>query len=53
MVARRLDDSYIVIRASFDFRDFLVHSFRERFSVPERFVKHTMILAAAASRDIP
>jgi hypothetical protein len=29
LVARQLDDSRIVIRASFDFRDFLIHSFPE------------------------
>ena len=45
LVARQLDDSHIVIRASFDFRDFLLHSFPETFSVPRRFAKHMMIVA--------
>ena len=45
MVARQLDDSHIVIRASFDFRDFLLHSFPETFSAPGRFAKHMMIVA--------
>lgn len=45
LVARQLDDSHVVIRASFDFRDFLLHSFPETFSVPERFAKHMMIVA--------
>jgi hypothetical protein len=45
LVARELDCSHIVIRASFDFRDLLLHSFPETFSVPRRFRKHTMIVA--------
>ncbi|HEX4527020.1 MAG TPA: hypothetical protein VH108_09820, partial [Gaiellaceae bacterium] len=44
-VARQLDDAQIVIRASFDFRDFLHQSFPETFSVPRRFAKHMMIVA--------
>jgi hypothetical protein len=35
-VARQLDDRRIVIRASFDFRDFLLQSFPETFSIPSR-----------------
>jgi hypothetical protein len=45
LVARQLDDDHVVIRASFDFRDFLLHSFPETFSVPGRFAKHMMIVA--------
>lgn len=45
LVARQLDDKHVVIRASFDFRDFLLHSFPETFSVPDRFRKHMMIVA--------
>ena len=45
LVARQLDDSHVVIRASFEFRDFLLHSFPDAFSVPERFAKHMMIVA--------
>ena len=45
LVARQLNGSHIVIRASFDFRDFLLHSFPETFSVPKRFAKHMMIVA--------
>jgi hypothetical protein len=33
------------IRASFDFRDFLLQAFSDTFSVPERFAKHMMIVA--------
>ena len=45
LVARQLDRTHIVVRASFEFRDFLLHSFPETFSVPERFAKHMMIVA--------
>ena len=45
LVARQLDDNHVVIRASFDFRDFLLQAFPETFSVPRRFAKHMMIVA--------
>lgn len=45
LVARQLDEGRVVIRASFEFRDFLLHSFPETFSVPTRFAKHMMIVA--------
>jgi len=45
LVARQLDDTHVVIRASFDFRDFLLYSFPETFSVPGRFARHMMIVA--------
>ena len=45
LVARQLDDSHVVIRASFDSRDFLLQSFPESFSVPRRYAKHMMIVA--------
>jgi hypothetical protein len=45
LVARQLDDTRVVIRAAFDFRDLLVQSFPETFSVPGRFAKHMMIVA--------
>jgi hypothetical protein len=45
LVARQLDDGHIVIRASFEFRDFLLRSFPETFSVTDRFAKHMMIVA--------
>jgi hypothetical protein len=48
LVARQLDDTHIVIRATFGFRDFLLHSFTETFSVPDRFAKHMMIVADLA-----
>jgi hypothetical protein len=45
LVARQLDDDHVVIRASFDSRDFLQQSFPNTFSVPRRFAKHMMIVA--------
>ena len=45
LVARQLDDSHVVIRASFESRDFLYRSFPETFSIPRRFAKHMMIVA--------
>jgi len=51
LVARQLDDSHVVIRASFDFRDFLLHSFPETFSLPARFAKHMMIVADIENGD--
>lgn len=35
----------VVIRVSFEFRDFLPYSFPETFSVPRRFAKHMMVVA--------
>ena len=45
LVARQLDDTHIVIRADFDFRDFLLHAFPGTFSAPGRFARHMMIVA--------
>jgi hypothetical protein len=45
LVARQLDRSHLVIRASFGFRDFLLRSFPETFFVPKRYTKHMMIVA--------
>ncbi len=52
LVARQLDDTHVVIRASFDFRDLLLHSFPETFSVPERFARHMMIVADLEHGDV-
>jgi hypothetical protein len=49
LVARQLDDSHVVIRASFESRDFLLRSFPGTFSVPEPFAKHMMIVADLAT----
>ena len=45
LVARELDDTHVVIRASFELRDLLLQSFPETFSVPKRFAKHMMVVA--------
>jgi hypothetical protein len=45
LVARQLDRRQVVIRASFDSREFLLRSFPDTFSVPARFAKHMMIVA--------
>ncbi|HZO34122.1 MAG TPA: hypothetical protein VFB17_03495 [Gaiellaceae bacterium] len=45
LVVRQLDERSVVIRASFDFKDFLLRSFPETFSVPKRYAKHMMIVA--------
>lgn len=45
LVARQLDASHIVVRASFEFRDLLLQSFPETFSAPDRFAKHMMVVA--------
>jgi hypothetical protein len=45
LVARQLDDAHVVIRATFDSRQFLVQSFPGTFSVPRRFTSHMMIVA--------
>ena len=48
LVARQVDAGHIVIRASFETRDFLVQSFPDTFSVPPRFAKHMMVVADLA-----
>jgi hypothetical protein len=51
LVARQLDHGHVVIRTSFDFRDFLLHSFPDTFAVPSRFRKHMMIVADLQTSD--
>jgi hypothetical protein len=45
LVARQLDGATVVIRATFEFRDFLLQGFPETFSAPGRFAKHMMVVA--------
>ena len=45
LVARQLDEHHVVIRASFELRDFLLQSFPETFSVPRRYENHMMVVA--------
>jgi hypothetical protein len=51
LVARQLDQDHVVIRASFDSRDFLLRSFPETLSVPRRYAKHMMIVADLENGD--
>ena len=45
LIARQLDGTSIVIRATFEFRDILVQGFPATFSAPGRFAKHMMVVA--------
>lgn len=49
LVARQLDDTHVVIRADFDYRDVLLRQSASTFSVPTRFAKHMMVVADLAS----
>ena len=51
LVARQLDDTHVVIRADFDYRDWILHRFPATFSVPARYVKHMMVVADLARGD--
>lgn len=51
LVARQLDDTHIVIRADFDYRDAILRQFPATFSVPKRFAKHMMIVADLNTAD--
>ena len=51
LVARQLDDTHLVIRADFDFRDSIVRESPETFSVPTRYAKHMMVVADLATSD--
>ena len=45
LVARQLDDTHLVIRADFDYREFVLGRFPRTFSVPTRYTKHMMVVA--------
>jgi len=51
LVARQLDDSHLVIRADFDYRDSLLRQFPDTFSVPARYSRHMMVVADLAGGD--
>lgn len=51
LVARQLDDSHLVIRADFDYRDTLLQQFPGTFSVPSQWVRHMMVVADLAAGD--
>jgi len=51
LIARQLDDTHLVVRADFDYRDSIVRQFPGTFSVPARYVKHMMVVADLAAGD--
>jgi hypothetical protein len=51
LVARQLDETHVVIRADFDYRDSILRQFPETFTVPARYVKHMMVVADLAGGD--
>jgi hypothetical protein len=51
LVARQVDDSHLVIRADFDYRDSILRQFPDTFSVPARYLKHMMVVADLAAGD--
>jgi hypothetical protein len=51
LVARQLDDTHLVIRADFDYRDSILRQFPGTFSVPTRYVKHMMVVAELTAGD--
>jgi len=51
LVARQHDDTHLVIRADFDYRDTIVRQFPGTFAVPARYEKHMMVVADLAHGD--
>jgi hypothetical protein len=51
LVARQLDDTHVVIRADFDYRDSILPQFPGTFSVPAQYAKHMMVVADLAHGD--
>jgi hypothetical protein len=51
LVARQLDDTHVVIRADFDYRDSVLRQFPRTFSVPTRYAKHMMVVADLVTGD--
>jgi hypothetical protein len=51
LVARQLDDTHVVIRADFDYRDSVLRQFPGTFSVPTRYAKHMMVVADLLTGD--
>lgn len=51
LIARQVDGAHLVIRADFDYRDWLVRQFPDTFSVPARYAKHMMVIADLAAGD--
>jgi hypothetical protein len=51
LVARQLDETRVVIRADFDYRDSILRQFPGTFSVPNRYLKHMMVVADFVKGD--
>ena len=51
LVARQLDDSHLVIRTDFDYRDQILTQFPTTFSVPARYARHMMVVADLVEGD--
>jgi hypothetical protein len=51
LVAREIDQTHLLIRAEFDYRDSILRLFPDTFSVPARYVKHMMVVADLARGD--
>ena len=51
VVARQLDDTHLVIRSDFDYRDSLMREFPRTFCVPPRYRKHMMVVADLTHGD--
>jgi hypothetical protein len=51
LIARQLDHDHLVIRIDFEFRDSLLQTDAETFSVPSRYVKHMMVVANLTTGD--
>jgi hypothetical protein len=51
LVARQVDDAHLVIRADFEYRDWLLRQFPDTFSIPVRYAKHMMVIADLAAGD--
>jgi hypothetical protein len=52
LVVRQLDETHVVIRADFEYRDQLLRQFPRTFSVPARYAKHMMVVADLGSGDV-
>ncbi len=51
LVARQLDDTHVVVRSAFDYRDVLLRDFPDTFSVPRRFWTHMMVVVDVTAAD--
>ena len=51
LIARQLDDTHVVVRADFEYRDSVLRQFPETFTVPTRYRRHMMVVADLANGD--